>query len=311
MTVGNVQFRPTGDNDNQAPDVSWGNGKSHLVRGDGQRRSRERRHRQLPDGMPMKPDIHAAGELPHHRREDLRLVTGRGHYAVDLDLPHTARAVMVRSPHAHAAIRGMDFAACAGASRRAGGSLRRRCARRWAAGDTACDGEFEVRVGHAARPSRWVRAPRHQAAAAADRARPLCRRGRRHGGRRDPRPGAGCGRGGRDRLGAASGRDPCDRCAQGRCAAALGPRAGQSHARSASRRRGGDRSGLRPRRPPCASQELGAARHRRAYGAPCRGRRMGRDGRALHRPCLARDRRGADARRIGRRARCAQRSACG
>ena len=58
----------------------------------------------------MKPETHADGEFPRHRREDLRLVTGRGQYAVDLDLPHTARAVMVRSPHAHAAIRGMDFA---------------------------------------------------------------------------------------------------------------------------------------------------------------------------------------------------------
>jgi carbon-monoxide dehydrogenase large subunit len=61
--------------------------------------------------MPMKPETHADGEIPHHRREDLRLVTGRGQYAVDLNLPHTARAVMVRSPHAHVAIRGMDVAA--------------------------------------------------------------------------------------------------------------------------------------------------------------------------------------------------------
>jgi len=53
---------------------------------------------------------HAATSV---RREDHRLVTGRGRYADDLDLPQTVRAVMVRSPHAHAAIRGIDVAAAA------------------------------------------------------------------------------------------------------------------------------------------------------------------------------------------------------
>src|SRR3954469_5441238 len=55
--------------------------------------------------------------MPHPpdsgRREDLRLVTGRGRYADDLDLPGTARAVMVRSPHAHAVIRSIDITAAA------------------------------------------------------------------------------------------------------------------------------------------------------------------------------------------------------
>jgi aerobic carbon-monoxide dehydrogenase large subunit len=59
--------------------------------------------------MPMTPEASAEGEFPSYRREDLRLITGRGQYAGDLHLPNTARAVMVRSPHAHAAIRGMDF----------------------------------------------------------------------------------------------------------------------------------------------------------------------------------------------------------
>jgi carbon-monoxide dehydrogenase large subunit len=45
------------------------------------------------------------------RREDLRLVTGRGSYADDLDFPGAARAAMVRSPHAHAGIAGIDVAA--------------------------------------------------------------------------------------------------------------------------------------------------------------------------------------------------------
>jgi carbon-monoxide dehydrogenase large subunit len=58
--------------------------------------------------MPMKADAHSDGESLNHRREDLRLVTGRGQYADDLHLSRAARAVMVRSPHAHAVIRGMD-----------------------------------------------------------------------------------------------------------------------------------------------------------------------------------------------------------
>ena len=45
---------------------------------------------------------------PVKRREDLRLLTGRGRYSDDLNLPGQAYAVMVRSPHAHALIRRID-----------------------------------------------------------------------------------------------------------------------------------------------------------------------------------------------------------
>src|SRR5580704_17849627 len=48
---------------------------------------------------------------PVRRREDLRLVTGRGRYSDDLSLPGQAYAVFVRSPHAHALIRALDPAA--------------------------------------------------------------------------------------------------------------------------------------------------------------------------------------------------------
>ena len=48
---------------------------------------------------------------PVRRREDLRLLTGRGHYSDDANLPGQAYAVMLRSPHAHALIRGIDIAA--------------------------------------------------------------------------------------------------------------------------------------------------------------------------------------------------------
>src|ERR1700691_2313860 len=44
---------------------------------------------------------------PVRRREDLRLVRGNGRYTADENLPGQVYAVMVRSPHAHARIRGI------------------------------------------------------------------------------------------------------------------------------------------------------------------------------------------------------------
>ncbi|MBV9861721.1 MAG: xanthine dehydrogenase family protein molybdopterin-binding subunit [Alphaproteobacteria bacterium] len=45
------------------------------------------------------------------RREDLRFVTGRGAYLDDLHFPGVAQAVVLRSPHAHALIRGIEVEA--------------------------------------------------------------------------------------------------------------------------------------------------------------------------------------------------------
>ena len=45
------------------------------------------------------------------RREDPRLLMGRGRYFDDLDLAHQLYATIVRSPHAHADIRGIDASA--------------------------------------------------------------------------------------------------------------------------------------------------------------------------------------------------------
>ena len=47
---------------------------------------------------------------PVPRKEDARLLTGRGSFSDDLDLPGQAYAVMVRSPHAHARIAAVDAA---------------------------------------------------------------------------------------------------------------------------------------------------------------------------------------------------------
>src|SRR6185295_263172 len=45
---------------------------------------------------------------PVPRTEDPRLLTGRGKYHDDLDLPGQCRAFVLRSPHAHARILSVD-----------------------------------------------------------------------------------------------------------------------------------------------------------------------------------------------------------
>lgn len=47
---------------------------------------------------------------PVRRKEDERLLTGRGCFADDVNLPGQAHAIMVRSPHAHARIAAIDTA---------------------------------------------------------------------------------------------------------------------------------------------------------------------------------------------------------
>ena len=47
------------------------------------------------------------------RKEDLRFLSGRGNYTDDINRPNQTYAVMLRSPHAHAAIRGINTAAAA------------------------------------------------------------------------------------------------------------------------------------------------------------------------------------------------------
>src|SRR6266446_4569841 len=49
------------------------------------------------------------------RLEDVRFLTGRGRYAEDFTLPGEVRGYLVRSPHGHAAIDGIDTAAARGA----------------------------------------------------------------------------------------------------------------------------------------------------------------------------------------------------
>ena len=48
---------------------------------------------------------------PLRRKEDQRLITGRGRYVEDLHFPGMVHAAFVRSPHAHARVLGVDTAA--------------------------------------------------------------------------------------------------------------------------------------------------------------------------------------------------------
>src|SRR5204863_10085713 len=48
------------------------------------------------------------------RREDVRLLTGRGRYAADFNLPGQVFTYVLRSPHAHARIVAIDAAPATG-----------------------------------------------------------------------------------------------------------------------------------------------------------------------------------------------------
>ena len=50
---------------------------------------------------------------PLRRKEDTTLLTGRGRFTQDMITPDMTRAVVVRSPHAHARIRAIDTRAAA------------------------------------------------------------------------------------------------------------------------------------------------------------------------------------------------------
>src|SRR6266481_5581903 len=58
---------------------------------------------------PAEATFRAIGK-PIVRKEDARLITGRGRFSDDFSLAGQAYAVMVRSPHPHGRIRGIDAA---------------------------------------------------------------------------------------------------------------------------------------------------------------------------------------------------------
>src|SRR5499427_3036132 len=67
-----------------------------------------KRGRVLPHGEPA-----VTIGAPVRRREDPRLLTGRGRYVGDVELPRLLHVAFVRSLHAHARVRAIDAAAAA------------------------------------------------------------------------------------------------------------------------------------------------------------------------------------------------------
>ena len=63
---------------------------------------------------------------PMPRKEDARLITGKGRFTDDFSLDGQTYAVMVRSPYPHARIVAIDARACAGPAGRAWRVHRRR-----------------------------------------------------------------------------------------------------------------------------------------------------------------------------------------
>jgi aerobic carbon-monoxide dehydrogenase large subunit len=67
----------------------------------------------------VRPTVAALIGQPLRRVEDLRFITGRGQFVDDIAVAYAAYGYVLRSPHAHAHIRGIDVSA----ARRAGGVL--------------------------------------------------------------------------------------------------------------------------------------------------------------------------------------------
>ena len=61
--------------------------------------------------MTVQPSTQSYIGAPLRRREDIRFVTGQGQYLDDVRLPNMLHAAILRSPHAHARVRGIDATA--------------------------------------------------------------------------------------------------------------------------------------------------------------------------------------------------------
>ena len=227
---------------------------------------------------------------PVRRREDLRLLTGRGRYSDDLNLPGQAYAVMVRSPHAHALIRSIDTDAGAGRAGRAGGADRPTMLR--------ADG-LKPMPNIANRPSgRYQHREQGRLAAVRPEQHAIVGPEVRHVGEIVAMPWS--------RQSLAAAKDAAE-LRRGRLRATAGgrahaspppspdaPRARRSQLQRHPRRRGRrcrrDRGGVRRGRACRPLRDLGAAHRRRADGAARRDRRVRRRDRPLHAACRRRRR---------------------
>ena len=139
---------------------------------------------------------------PVRRAEDERLVTGKGRFSDDFKLDHQAYAAMVRSPHPHARIRGIDTARARALPGVLGVFTGADCAADQLGPDPARSAAQD-QIRHEALRARRRHRLHRPASAAAGRQGAACGRGGRHGGGRDPGAGARRRRGGRGRLRAA------------------------------------------------------------------------------------------------------------
>ena len=208
---------------------------------------------------------------PIPRREDARLLTGRGTFVDDLEMPGVAHAAMVRSPHAHARVRAHRHRRRAGAARRAGGGDGRRHRR-----------HPEAVAGPHAEPGARHHRPPRRAPHAARREGPPRRRGGRGGGGRVARARRGRARPRRGGL-----RRPARRRHRGGRARPRRPAglrgAGRQHRGPHRPARRAARAGVRRRRPHAARDLPRDARRQPLDGGPRRGRALRRGARCLHR----------------------------
>ncbi len=65
----------------------------------------------MDDAVTAEPSTQSYIGAPLRRREDIRFVTGQGQYLDDVRLPNMLHAAILRSPHAHARVRGIDASA--------------------------------------------------------------------------------------------------------------------------------------------------------------------------------------------------------
>ena len=192
----------------------------------------------------------AFGSIGHpiRRKEDARLLTGKGRFTDDFSLDGQTYAAMVRSPHPHARIvrdRDERGEGDAGRARRAD---RRGLPGRRHQADSAHAGAGD-QVRHEADRARRRPGVRRPAHAAAGRQGAPRRRGGGDGGGRDPRAGDGRRRSRRGRIRGAAVRRPLRGRAQARRAAGVGRDPRQRAVRHDVRRQGQDRPRLRAKPP--------------------------------------------------------------
>ena len=228
---------------------------------------------------------------PMPRKEDARLITGKGRFTDDFNLDGQAYAVMVRSPYPHARIVAIDAAAAKAMPGVLGVFTGADCAADKLGPiphDPVPKTKFDMKLTGPGGGAVFI-GP--QCAVAGRQGAP-CRRSGRDGGGGDQGASHGCRRGGRGDLRRIAVRPAFRRRDAIRRAGAVGRGAEQRHGGDRVRQCRSDRSGLRARRPRGDEEFPYRPRHRRAARAARRARPLRRRDRPLYALCRLR-RRGA------------------